>query len=253
MTRKGGQFTGKRVLISGGGTGIGRSLALAFAEEGGEVCIVGRKESSLAEVAAAGSDGIRFTVCDVADEKRWREIVAEERPDVLINNAAISMGTDLFGETDPSWETIFAINLQGTLSSCREAAKFMRERGSGRIVNITSVHGRICEKGSAAYGVAKAAVDQLTRCLAVELGPYGILVNAVAPGFVDTPMSRASGENELETEWFRRNFVENRRIPLGRAAQPEEMVGAVFFFAGSSNTYVTGQVLAVDGGLTLTL
>jgi meso-butanediol dehydrogenase / (S,S)-butanediol dehydrogenase / diacetyl reductase len=247
------RFRNQRVLISGGGTGIGRALAFAFAKAGGEVCIVGRTEATLAEVVRESEGRIRFAICDVADVDRWRTIVADERPDVLVNNAAVSLGTDLFSETDTSWETVFSINLHGALASCREAAKFMRERGSGRIVNVTSVHGRICEKGSAAYGVAKAAVDQLTRCLAVELGPYGILVNAIAPGFVDTPMSRASGENELETEWFRKNFIENGRIPLGRAAQPEEMAGVVLFLAGRENTYVTGQVLAVDGGLTLTL
>ncbi len=96
-------------------------------------------------------------------------------------------------------------------------------------------------------------MEQLTRCSAVELAPYGILVNAVAPGFVDTPMSRASGVNELETDWFRNNYIASGRIPLGRPARPEEMVGAVFFLAGPENTYITGQVVTVDGGLTLTL
>ncbi|MDD2764393.1 MAG: SDR family NAD(P)-dependent oxidoreductase [Opitutaceae bacterium] len=246
-------FKDQRVIISGGGTGIGRSLAIAFAEAGARVRIIGRTKTTLAEVAGRYPQQIEYVCCDVRDGPRWKEVIAGHDPDVLINNAAVCPLTDVLDDNDPSWKSVLSINFEGTLTGCREAATKMRARGGGRIVNITSVHGHICERGHTAYGVAKSAVDQLTRCLAVELAPYGILVNAVAPGFVETPMSRASGVNELKTDWFQSQFIDSGRIPLRRPAQPAEITAAVLFFASKENTYITGQVLAVDGGMTLTL
>lgn len=248
------RFHGKQALVSGGGSGIGRAVALALAAEGARVRIVGRDEGNLAETAREGGGRIEPIRCDIGDAGRWRDVIASEpRLDILINNAAISLATDVFDPDETAWNRLFSINFQGTWQGCREAARVMRAGGGGRIVNVTSVHGQLCERGSAAYGVAKAAVNQLTRCLAVELAPHGILVNAVAPGFVDTPMSRASGVNELETDWFRKGYLESGRIPLGRAAQPGEIAPAILFLAGPENSYVTGQIVTVDGGLSLTL
>lgn len=247
------RFKNKKILLSGGGTGIGKAIALAFAAEGASVRITGRNLQTLEEVAAQGEGRIIPISCDVSDIVHWKEIVNSEPDlDVLINNAAISQSIDIFEVDDAVWNRIMDINFKGCLHACREAARLMRARG-GKIVNISSIHADICERGSTAYAIAKASMNHLTRCLAVELAPFGILVNAVAPGFVDTPMSSAGGVNELETDWFKTRFIKNGRIPLKRAAQPEEIASAVLFFASDENTYITGQILTVDGGLTLTL
>ena len=247
------RFRNRHALISGGGTGIGRATALALAREGAAVRIVGPKESELAEVVEKFPDLIRFTVCDIRNETHWKEVIAAESSlDLMVNNAAVSISTEVFDSEAGLWEDVFAVNLHGYLNGCREAARVMKDRG-GRIVNISSVLARLCERNGTAYGMAKAAVDQLTRCLAMDLAPYGILVNAVAPGYVDTPMSRASGTNELETEWFQTNFIASGRIPLRRPARPDEIANAVLFLADSENTYITGHVLTVDGGMSITL
>lgn len=247
-------FSGQHAIVTGGGSGIGRSLALALAARGATVLIVGRNTTHLAEVASHHPGLIRTAPCDLHDAARWAEIVrAEPRLDLLINNAALSIPTDLANPADTSLAEVMAVNFGAAWTGSRAAAERMRTSGGGRIVNITSVHSRLAERGSTAYGVGKAALQQLTRCLAVEWAHHGILVNAVAPGFVDTPMSRASGVNELETDWFRDEYVATGRIPLRRAAQPDEMVAPVLFLASKENTYVTGQTIIADGGLSLTL
>jgi 3-oxoacyl-[acyl-carrier protein] reductase len=122
----------------------------------------------------------------------------------------------------------------------------------GRVIHCTSIHGERAEAGSSGYAMAKAAINQYCRGLALDLAPRGILVNAVAPGFVRTPMSVVNGVNELDGEWFIKNYVEGHHLPLKRAGNPEEIAGVVFFLAGPDATYLTGQVITVDGGLTIT-
>ena len=132
------------------------------------------------------------------------------------------------------------------------AARGMAERGYGRIVNITSVHGEFGEETALSYDAAKGGLNQATRTLAVELSRHGILVNAVAPGFVNTRMAVVDGRNELESDWFREIYVENGKLPIRRYAEPEEIAAPVAWLASDQNTYVTGQVVTVDGGLTVT-
>jgi NAD(P)-dependent dehydrogenase (short-subunit alcohol dehydrogenase family) len=122
----------------------------------------------------------------------------------------------------------------------------------GRIIHVTSIHGERAEVGASSYSMAKAALNQYCRALAVELADRNILVNAVAPGFIDTPMSVVNGVNELESEWFRKNYVEGHHLPMRRAGRPEEIAGVLWFLAGPDASYLTGQVITVDGGLTAT-
>jgi 3-oxoacyl-[acyl-carrier protein] reductase len=122
----------------------------------------------------------------------------------------------------------------------------------GRIIHVTSIHGDRAEKNASAYAMAKAAINSFCRGLALELADAGILVNAIAPGFIDTPMSVINGVNELETEWFENNYVAGNHLPLRRAGRPEEIAGVAAFLAGPDATYLTGQIITVDGGLSVT-
>jgi NAD(P)-dependent dehydrogenase (short-subunit alcohol dehydrogenase family) len=128
----------------------------------------------------------------------------------------------------------------------------MVERGYGRIVNVTSIHGRFGEELALAYDVSKGGLTMATRTLAIELSRHGVLVNAVAPGFVATRMSVVDGRNELESDWFRDVYVTHRKLPLRRAAEPAEVAAHVAWLASEQNSYVTGHILAVDGGLSVT-
>jgi len=134
---------------------------------------------------------------------------------------------------------------------CRALVPLMED--GGRIVHITSIHHDRVARGSSAYGMAKAAITQLTRSLAVELASRNILANTIAPGFVDTPMSvKADGKNELDSAWFRDNYIKYDHLPLKRAGKPEEIAGVAWFLSGADASYITGSVVTVDGGLTIT-
>ena len=140
--------------------------------------------------------------------------------------------------------------VNGALYLTRAAVPLLHD--GGRIVHVTSIHGDRAEALASSYSMAKAAINQLCRVLAIELAPRGILVNALAPGFIDTPMSVVNGVNELESDWFKQNYVQGHHLPLKRAARPEEIAGVAFFLAGPDASYITGQVITVDGGLTIT-
>ena len=172
--------------------------------------------------------------------------------DVLVNNAGIFEPVLAVDLTLDSYERTLAVNLRAPVFLASRAARGMVERGYGRIVNITSVHARFGEETALSYDVAKGGLEQATRTLAVELSRLGVLVNAVAPGFVATRMSVVDGMNELDGDVFRDVYVKLGKIPLRRYAMPEEIAEHVAWLASERNTYMTGQVLTVDGGLTVT-
>lgn len=247
-------------IITGAGTGIGAATAVRLAKEGASVILVGRRREKLDEVA--GLIGPPTRVAVVPGDVREKVVVEQAvrtadqrfgRLDILVNNAAF-MKTAFFIEVDfDSWRQMLDVILFGCVKFSREAARLMIAKGiAGRIVNVTSIHGTQAEAGASSYGAAKAAVNQFTRCMAVELAPYSIRANSVAPGFVDTPMSWADGVNELETDFFKEHYVKRRRIPMARAGQPEEIAAAILFLASEESSYVNGHVLTVDGGLTCT-
>jgi NAD(P)-dependent dehydrogenase (short-subunit alcohol dehydrogenase family) len=246
----------KKVLISGASSGIGEATVRRFANEGWDVCLNARRMEKLQAIveqlplgdhlACPGDYSQASTIESIRDvlEKRWNRL------DVLVNCAGIFMGCSAVDSSLNQWRQPFDIMFNGAVLMTRMAVPFMKKEG--RIIHVTSIHGERAECNASSYSMAKAALNQYCRVLALELSPQGILVNAIAPGFVDTPMSVVNGINELETEWFKRNYVEGHHLPLKRAGQPREIAGVAWFLAGPDASYITGQVLTVDGGLTIT-
>jgi NAD(P)-dependent dehydrogenase (short-subunit alcohol dehydrogenase family) len=170
-----------------------------------------------------------------------------------VNNAAFFASTPVETVTVAELQEILSVNLLAGTMLAVLAARAMRQRGWGRIISITSIKDTLGERESLAYDIAKGGLAQATRTLAVELGPDGVLVNAVAPGYVSTDMSMIDGVNELETDWFKSNFLDSGRLPLGRAAEPHEVAACVAWLAGDESSYVNGAVFRIDGGLSVTL
>lgn len=233
-------------VVSGAANGIGRAVADRLRARGDRV--VGLDQES-------GSDII---VVDLAVPAERERAVAEAvarlgRIDVLINVAGIFRRGAIHDSTLDDWRALWAVDLEAPLDLVHRVAAGMIERGFGRIVNVTSVHARSAQPASLAYDVAKAGLEAATRSAALDLAAHGVLVNAVAPGFVRTRMSLdADGNDETASAAFERAYVASGRLPLGRAATPDEIAPAVDWLSGRDNTYVTGQVLTVDGGLTMT-
>lgn len=245
---------GKTCLITGGGTGIGRASAFRFVEEGASVWIAGVDLDSLKRTAKEIGPKCTWRSADITKPEEIEKVVEEiPRLDVVAANAAISNSVDLLKDPMSRWRNMVEVNLWGTVNTCRTAGKKMISQGSGgRIIVTSSILGGVAEPGSTHYGMAKAALNQLVRQLAVEWAEHGILVNAVAPGAIHTPMSYVSGSNEFESDWFKEFFINPKRprLPLMRPGRPEEIAEAILFFANPKNSYCSGSVLNVDGGLT---
>jgi NAD(P)-dependent dehydrogenase (short-subunit alcohol dehydrogenase family) len=239
----------RTALVTGGASGIGRAIVERFVAEGARVAVVDRQDPS-------GLEHIEFFDFDLAETARLEELVgAVERKlgpvEVLVNNAAEQHRADVEQLELDDYRRVIDVNLNAPVFLGIAAARGMVERGYGRIVNISSIHGRFGEKRTLAYDVAKGGLNQATRTLALELAPH-VLVNAVAPGFVQTSMSSSEGENELESDWFRTIYLEHERLPLARPGKPEEIAVYVAWLASAENSYMTGQIVTVDGGVTVT-
>ncbi len=246
-----GRFEGRHVLVTGASRGLGRAVAVAFAREGARVGVGYRAQEAdatetLAAVDAAGGRGevVRFDVRDcAATEGAIAGFARGGGLDVLVNNAAV-VRDQFFAMMAPSeWEDVVVTNLTGTYHCCRAAIPFMLRRRRGAIVNVASVAGLRASPGQANYGAAKGGVLSLTATLAAELAPRGVRVNAVVPGVLATGMG----------ERLDRRVAEQRRaaIPLGRFGEGDEVARAVVFLASDDSSYVVGQSLVVDGGLSL--
>jgi len=240
---------GRAAVVTGATSGIGRESARLLAELGVGVVAVGRKFK--ADTLPTGTPGkvIRF-VADVSDAALAEEAVKTcvdsfGKIDILVNNAGMIKGGSILDFKTEDWDRIMSVNLGGYRNYARAAATAMtKAKADGRIVNVTSVDGIAAEPGVLAYSASKGAIIVFTRCLAIELAPYGIRVNAVAPGWVDTPM----GTGLLDD--VSRKFVD-KRIPLGYIAPPEEIARSIVFLASDLARYMTGGIVVVDGGLTV--
>ena len=235
--------------VTGAGRGLGRAAAIGLAAAGARVVLTARRSDDLAEVSGITEGGAEQMPGSVTDGEAMRAIVQEiqrrwGRLDILVNAAGISpVFADAERLDDNDWRATIDTNLTGTFMCCRAAARLMLAAGSGSIVNVSSVHATSGFGKLAAYAASKGGVEALTRALAVEWAPHGVRVNAVAPGYFRTDLSKPL----LESRWG--EAIVNQ-IPLGRVAEPHELVDAVLFLVGSGSSYVTGSVLTVDGGWT---
>ncbi|MGE0120071.1 MAG: SDR family NAD(P)-dependent oxidoreductase [Dongiaceae bacterium] len=253
-----GLLAGQVCIVTGAGQGLGRAVALEMVAEGAKVMLLERNPATLRtvedEVAAAGGIARPFQL-DVTDYETYRAAVGSiidefGRVDVLVNNAAINPpARTILQDTLEDWRRTIAINLESVYMGSKLVAPHMVERKSGRIIHIASIQGFASSGDVGAYNAAKGGIIALTKSMAVELGPYGILVNAVAPGFMSTPMSIINGVNETETPEFIAWYVTKGKIPLRRTGYPEDVSGTVIFLASDYCRYMTGQLLVVDGGL----
>ncbi|MBS1600930.1 MAG: SDR family oxidoreductase [Bacteroidetes bacterium] len=245
-----------KVLVTGAASGIGRATATRFAKEGYDVCANDINANGLSSLMNELGKGdhllLHGNYSNKEDMAKGENLIREKwnRLDALVNCAGVSEKTDPINMALERWRNVFDIMINGCILTSRLAAQFMK--GGGRIIHITSIHGTRAENGASSYSMAKSAINQFCRAMAVELADKNILVNAIAPGFVDTAMSIVDGESELESEWFKNNYVNAHHLPLRRAAQASEIAGVAFFLAGKDASYITGQVITVDGGLTIT-
>src|SRR5437016_749385 len=246
-----GQLANQIAVVTGAGRGIGRAIALKFAAEGADVVCVSRTAENSEKVAAEiRALGRRAWACavDVADSKAVAEagekILAQtDRVDLLVNNAGVTRDGLLMRMSEEDWDTVLDTNLKGAFLFTRAFARtFIRQR-SGRIINVASVLGLIGNAGQCNYASSKAALIGFTKSVARELSSRGITVNALAPGFITTDMT--AGLSEL----IRADLLKN--IPLGRFGEVEDIAAAAAFLAGPSARYITGQVMAVDGGMAM--
>jgi meso-butanediol dehydrogenase / (S,S)-butanediol dehydrogenase / diacetyl reductase len=242
----------KRVLITGGASGIGAATTKRFLEEGSRVCVLDRDgvacEHIKHELRGLGEAGVsEAIIADVTDLMQVEAAFAEairlmDGVDVLINNAGISIRHKFLDITPEEWERVVAVNLTGVFYVAQTAARHMWERGSGVILQTASTNGVMGYPFYADYNATKAGVIELTRSMALELAPK-VRVCAVAPGYVLTPMQRAEYSDAMLEEV-------NRKIPLGRHAAPEEIAGLFAYLASDDAAYATGQVFTLDGGET---
>lgn len=238
-------------VVTGAANGIGAAVALRLRDDGFAVAA-----TDVEPVQQA--DGILPCTLDVAEieehERLLGRVEAELGPvTALVNVAGMFVPERLEQLTLTAWRRQHAVMLEGPVWLARAAGLRMAARGSGgRIVNVTSVHASNGELASIAYDTAKAGLEAATRSLAIELGPSGVLVNSVAPGFTRTRMSVVDGVDELESEWFRQIYLDHGRLPLRRAAEASEIAATVSHLVSPGNTYLTGQRIVVDGGLLVT-
>lgn len=244
-------------MVLGGSSGIGKATAIRFAMEGWQVMVVALNIDECTAVVDQ-LDGERHVAYEVdvrnyAGLEKLAEKVKEVfgEFDVLVNCVGISECTPIIDSDFSDWDNSVQVMMYGAVNACKLLVPLLKD--NGRIVQLTSIHYCRVAHGSSAYGMAKAAITQFTRSLAIELAPRNILANTIAPGFVNTPMSiKADGKNELDSLWFKSNYIDAGRLPLKRAATPAEIAGVAWFLAGPDASYITGSVLTVDGGLTIT-
>ena len=243
------RFQEQVAVITGAARGIGRAIALAFAGEGAKVALVDINSELLErlreEIVRQGGEALSVP-CDISKSSDVKEMANQVlntfgRIDVLVNNAGIIRRGTIETVTEEDWDRVIAINLKGTFNCCKAVVEPMKRQGGGKIVNVSSISGKTGDITSApGYGSSKAGGDALMKTLARQLAPYGIRVNAVAPHAIETEMSAQWSEER------RREII--AAIPLGRLGRPEDVAQAVLFLASDAASFITGEILDVNGG-----
>ncbi len=250
MSLAAGSLNGKVAVVTGGGRGIGRAVALALAQAGADVAVAVSRDIASAEAVAeeirAGERRALARQTDVASLEAAEALVAATvaalgRIDILVNNAGVTRDGLLMRMPEEDWKTVLDVNLGGAFNCTRAALRRMVRQRGGRIVNITSIMGLTGNAGQANYAASKAGLIGLTKSTAKEVGSRGITCNAVAPGWIETQMT-AGLPDEIREQVL-------KQIPVGRLGQPEDVAGVVAFLCSDAASYMTGQVLVVDGGL----
>ena len=245
----GGALYGRTAIVTGGSRGIGLAVSYALAEAGAQVAVVGRNPERAEGVAGdLPGEGHAGYACDVADSQATKTLAADVEStqgpvDILVNNAGITRDNILLRLKDEDWDEVINVNLKGAFNMIRALARGMMKRRGGSIVNVTSVVGLMGNPGQTNYAASKAGLVGLTKSVAKELASRGVRCNAVAPGFINTDMTAELPESAVEA------LVE--RIPLGRLGEPEDVAGLIRFLVSPEAHYITGQVVAVDGGMAM--
>ncbi len=243
-------LNGQIALVTGASQGLGQTVAIRLAENGAKVLCVARNEAKLAEtvaaIQAAGGEAVAIA-CDMTDrsavEKLFETVETEyKRLDILVNNAGITRDTLLPRMTDEQWDDIIAANLTSCFLCCRAATRIMMGQRYGRVINMSSVSGVIGNAGQTNYSATKAGMIGFTRSMSKELAKRKITVNAVAPGFIESDMTKALGDAVVDEV--------KKRVPANRLGTPDDVAACVLFLASRAASYITGQTLVVDGGMT---
>jgi len=244
-------LTGQVAIVTGAGRGIGRAIALTLASNGADVIVSDIVKESVDEVAgeivALGRKSLAI-VCNVSNFSDCENMVNTGRDafgkiDILVNNAGITRDNLIMRMSEEEWDAVLDVNLKSVFNCCKAVCRLMMKQRSGRIINISSVAGLIGNAGQANYSASKAGIIGLTKTLAREFASRGILVNAIAPGFIRTKMTDALPEEQRAALL--------KIIPLERIGEPEDVANAVLFLASPLASYITGQVLPVDGGMAM--
>lgn len=239
-------FTGQVVIVTGASRGIGRAIAELFGKQGATVVCVATKAENVATTVAAIGGNATAKGCDISDATAVQDLVnsvVEEfgAPSVIINNAGLTRDGLIMRMSDEDWDRVLDVNLKGAFLMIRAATKSMMKARYGRIINITSIVGQHGAAGQANYAASKAGLIGLTQSVAKELGSRNITCNAIAPGFIETDMTAELSED------FKTHV--QKTAPAGRLGSPEDIANVVVFLASREASYITGQVLTVDGGL----
>lgn len=247
-------LTDRVALVTGAARGIGAAIAARLAADGAAVAVLDLEESATAETVTGITDAGGTAIglgCDVADAEQVEAAVARTvnelgRVDILVNNAGVIRDNLLFKMTEEDWDTVLDVHLRGAFLCSRAAQKHMVDQRWGKIVNLSSTSA-LGNRGQANYSAAKAGMQGFTKTLAIELGPFGVNVNAVAPGFIETAMTDETARRMgMEPEEFRKAVAES--TPLRRTGVPEDIAGVVSFLVSEDASYVSGQVIYVAGG-----